>query len=143
MVPAGSSTATSTPTDRKMDCCQYAMSTARRLLTRPPPQTKRRVGEAPALRRWGPQRERSEPRPARRNGARRSRASDDETSSIDVPEDEVEAGEDRDDVGDEHAAEDPRQHRHVVEAGRADLQPERPEVALRDHVVAHGAERVL
>src|SRR5687768_3876933 len=64
-------------------------------------------------------------------------------SPVDVPEDEVQRGEDRDDVGDVRAAQHPRQDRDVVEAGRADLAAERPEATLRDHVVAHLAERVL
>ena len=36
-------------------------------------------------------------------------------SSVDVPQDEVEAGEDGDDVGDVHAAQQPRHDRDVVE----------------------------
>src|SRR5438477_2515047 len=64
-------------------------------------------------------------------------------SPVDVPEDEVEAGEDRDDVGHVRASQQPRQHRDVVEAGRADLAAERPEPALAHDVEAHLAERVV
>src|SRR6187397_518902 len=65
------------------------------------------------------------------------------SSSIDVSEDEVEAGEDGDDVGHVDPAHHPGHDADVVEAGRADLDPERAEVALADDVVAHLAERVL
>ena len=41
------------------------------------------------------------------------------------------------------APQQPRRDRDVVEAGRADLHPERREVTLRDDVVAHLTERVL
>src|SRR6476660_7365404 len=64
-------------------------------------------------------------------------------SPVDVPEDEVEAGEDRDDVGDVHAAQHPRQDRHVAERRRPDLHAERAGRALRDDVVAHLTERIL
>jgi hypothetical protein len=49
----------------------------------------------------------------------------------------------RDDVGHVDAPEQPRHDRHVVEARRADLHPERHQVALGHDVVAHLAERVL
>src|SRR3954470_15714366 len=65
------------------------------------------------------------------------------TSPVDVTEDEVEGREDRDDVGDVHALERPRHDGDVVEAGRADLDPERAELAPRHHVVTHLAERIL
>ena len=52
-------------------------------------------------------------------------------------------GQDRDDVGHVDTLEHPRRDRHVVEAGRADLDPERGEVTLGHDVVAHLAERVL
>ena len=48
-----------------------------------------------------------------------------------------------DDVGHVDAAQHPRHDGDVVEAGAADLHPERAEVALADDVVAHLAERVL
>src|SRR6476660_839570 len=64
-------------------------------------------------------------------------------SPVDVPEDEVEAGEDRDDVGDVHAAQHPRQDRDVAERRRPDLHAERAGRALRDDVVAHLTERIL
>src|SRR5690348_16963555 len=63
--------------------------------------------------------------------------------AINVTEDEVEAGEDRDDVGHVHALQQPRQDRDVVERRRADLAAERSEAALADEVVPHLAERVL
>src|SRR4029077_12414254 len=65
------------------------------------------------------------------------------SSPVDIPEDEIEAGEDRDDVGDVHAAQHPRQDRHVAERRRPDLHSERAGRALRDDVVAHLTERVL
>src|SRR5438067_12573780 len=62
---------------------------------------------------------------------------------VDVAEDEVDAGQDGDDVGDVDAAEQPRQDRHVVERGRADLAAERPQTTLAHDVVAHLAQRVV
>src|SRR5688572_17365403 len=50
-------------------------------------------------------------------------------SSVDVSEDEVEAPEDCDHVGDVDAAGDPRDDRHVVERRRPDLHAERADVA--------------
>src|SRR5947209_26406 len=75
------------------------------------------------------------PAPGRSRDAVGRRPSSPSLSSVDVAEDEVEAGEDRDDVGNVDAAQDPRRDRDVVEAGRADLAPERAEVALRHEVV--------
>src|SRR5664279_59673 len=46
-------------------------------------------------------------------------------SPVDVSEDEVQAGQDRHDVGHVHAAQHPRQDRHVAERGAADLGAER------------------
>src|SRR5688500_17317663 len=63
-------------------------------------------------------------------GVGREGTSEGDESPVDVSEDEVEGGEDRDDVRDEHAPQQPRQDRDVVEAGRADLAAERAEAAL-------------
>src|SRR5258708_5911679 len=59
------------------------------------------------------------------------------SSPVDVSEDEVKAREDRDDVGHVHAAQHPRQDRHVAERSAADLRAERARRALRDDVVTH------
>src|SRR3954467_10679386 len=64
-------------------------------------------------------------------------------SSVDVTQDEVEAGQHRDDVGYVDAAQEPRQDRDVRERRRADLHSERSGRTLADDVVAHLAERVL
>src|SRR5215831_9096891 len=58
-------------------------------------------------------------------------------SPVDVPEDEVERRQDRDHIGHEHAAQQPRQDRHVAERRRTDLHSERAGRALGDYVVAH------
>src|SRR4051812_30365930 len=64
-------------------------------------------------------------------------------SPINVSEDEVERSEDRDDIGNVDAAQQPRQDRDVAEARGADLHPERTGRALGHEVVAHLTERVL
>src|SRR4051794_11598353 len=104
------------PSTRKSDCPQYGTSVASSVLTMT-----------------------AFPGHAGRRVVARFRSG---TSSIDVPENEVEAGEDRDDVGDVDAAEHPRRDRDVVEARRSDLDAEGAEVALAEDVVAHLAERV-
>src|SRR3954470_11450103 len=63
--------------------------------------------------------------------------------AINVTEDEVETGEDRDDVGHVHAPQQPGQDRDVVERRRPDLAAEGPEAALADQVVTHLPQRVL
>src|SRR5437762_7923581 len=64
-------------------------------------------------------------------------------SPVDVAQYEVERAEDRDDVRDEHAPQQPWEDRDVAERRRADFHAERAGGAPRDHVVAHLAERVL
>src|SRR5450432_1494268 len=58
-----------------------------------------------------------------------------ESSLVDVPEDEIEARENRDDVRHVHPAQHPRQDRHVAQRRGADLGTERAGRALRDDVV--------
>src|SRR6476661_228035 len=101
---------------RRIVCCQYDRCIA--TITSAAPTTRYRLG-----------------REGQR--ARRSR------SPVDVPEDEVEAGQDRDDVRHVDTSGHPWNDRDVVEARRADLDSERSEVALRDDVVAHLAEGIL
>src|SRR5262249_51229376 len=76
-------------------------------------------------------------RSSTRRGAPRS------ASPVDVPQDEIEAGEDGDDVRDVDTAQQPRHDRDVGEARGADLAPEGAAGrAIADHVEAHLAEGV-
>src|ERR687893_19517 len=110
---------------RSSDCPQYGISTARTLTITAFPG---HPGRCWPFARW---------RSLARIGTRVR------PSPVDVSEDEVQAGEDGDDVGDVHAAQHPGRDGDVVEAGRGDLHPERAEVASGHDVVAHLAERVL
>src|SRR3954454_11382163 len=103
------------PSTRRSDCPQYGTSVASKAFTRSP---------------------------ASRQLARKAPAKQ-QSSTVDVPEDEVQAGQNRDDVGHVDAAEHPRRDRDVVEARRADLDPEGAEVTLAHDVVTHLTERVL
>src|SRR5262245_6500981 len=117
------------PITRRTDCPQYGISTAS---VTPVLRCERGGASRRATER---QRGSGSARPAWPRNAMNGLRGRGTPSSIDVSEDEVQRRQDRDDVGHVDAAQNPRHDGDVVEAGRADLHPERPEVTLGDDVV--------